>query len=257
MLPLIRAALYCRLSKDDELQGESSSISTQRLMLEQFCCDHHLTIAGWYIDDGYSGLTFCRPDFQRMLEDIEAGLIDIVITKDLSRLGRDYIMTGYYTDIYFSRMKVRYIAVNDEIDTAHGINDIAPFKNILNDMYARDISRKIKSAKRQRALKGYYISGQPPYGYRVDPDNHTRLIIDTDAAEVVLKIYQLAAQGQTADEISITLTKEQILTPAMYKAALGDNRFARYTDTTAWNRTTVSKILHDPVYTGNMVNHKS
>jgi len=254
---LIRAALYCRLSKDDELQGESSSISTQRLMLEQFCCDHHLTIAGWYIDDGYSGLTFCRPDFQRMLEDIEDGLIDIVITKDLSRLGRDYIMTGYYTDIYFSRMKVRYIAVNDEIDTAQGFSDIAPFKNILNDMYARDISRKIKSAKRQRALKGYYISGQTPYGYRVDPDDHTHLIVDTDAAAVILKIYQLAVQGQTADMISTTLSEDHIMTPAMYKASLGDNRFLRYAETGAWNRTTVSKILHDPVYNGCMVNHKS
>ena len=147
-------ALYCRLSKDNEQIGESTSIETQRLMLTRFCQENELAIVDYYVDDGFSGLSYDRPDFLRLIDDIEAGLIDLVITKDLSRLGRDYIMTGYLTDIYFSRMGVRYIAIDDGIDTQRGNNDIAPFKNIMNDMYAKDISRKIKSAKRQRAYRG-------------------------------------------------------------------------------------------------------
>ena len=148
---IYRAALYCRLSKDDEQAGDSVSIETQRMMLTGFCYERGFKIYEVYTDDGYSGLNFNRPAFQRMLEDIDRGKVNMVITKDLSRLGRDYIQTGYYTDIYFSQKKVRYIAVNDGIDTSREDNDIAPFKNILNDMYAKDLSRKVKSAKRQRA----------------------------------------------------------------------------------------------------------
>ena len=156
------AAVYCRLSKDDEQAGESVSIETQKMMLEGFCHERGFPIYEIYADDGYSGLNFNRPAFTRLLEDIDSGKINLVITKDLSRLGRDYIQTGYYTDVYFSRKRVRYIAVNDGIDTSRDDNDIAPFKNILNDMYAKDLSRKVKSAKRQRAYKGYYISAQAP-----------------------------------------------------------------------------------------------
>ena len=131
-------------------------------MLNRFCQVNQLAIVDYYVDDGFSGLSYDRPDFLRLIDDIEAGLIDLVITKDLSRLGRDYIMTGYLMDIYFSRMGVRYIAIDDGIDTQRDNNDIAPFKNIMNDMYAKDISRKIKSAKRQRAYRGMYISAQAP-----------------------------------------------------------------------------------------------
>lgn len=226
-------------------------------MLEQFCYDHHFDIVDFYIDDGYSGLSFQRPAFQRLLEDIDNGLIDIVITKDLSRLGRDYIMTGYYTDIYFDRMNVRYIAINDDIDTFRGDNDIAPFKNILNDMYAKDISRKIKSAKRQRALKGYYISGQPPYGYRVDPENHHHLVIDENVADVVRMIFQLASGGMTAEKIAAQLTGKQIIPPSAYKVQMGDTRFTQYADKKEWTQVTVNQILHNRVYEGTMVNHKS
>ena len=133
----------------------------------------------------YHTSLFNRPAFSRLLEDIDSGKVNLVITKDLSRLGRDYIQTGYYTDVYFSRKRVRYIAVNDGIDTNRDDNDIAPFKNILNDIYAKDLSRKVKSAKRQRAYKGYYISAQAPYGYKVDPTNRNRLIVDREAAAVV------------------------------------------------------------------------
>ena len=164
---IYNAALYCRLSKDDEQAGESVSIGTQKMILEKFCKEHDFRIFDVYVDDGFSGLNFERPEFQRMLKDIEDGKINLVITKDLSRLGRDYIQTGYYTEVYFQQKQVRYIAVNDGIDTNRDDNDIAPFKNILNDMYAKDLSRKVKVAKRQRAYKGLFISAQTPYGYKI------------------------------------------------------------------------------------------
>lgn len=157
---IYNAALHCRLSKDDEQVGESVSIGTQKLILEKHCEEHGFYMFDVYVDDGFSGLNFERPEFQRMLKDIEDGKINLVITKDLSRLGLDYIQTGYYTEVYFAQKRVRYIAVNDGIDTNHDNNDITPFKNILNDMYAKDLSRKVKVAKRQRAYKGFFISSQ-------------------------------------------------------------------------------------------------
>ena len=146
-------AVYCRLSKDDEQAGESVSIETQKMMLTDFCHERGFSIYEIYADDGYSGLNFNRPAFTRLLEDIDSGKVNLVITKDLSRLGRDYIQTGYYTDVYFSRKRVRYIAVNDGIDTNRDDNDIAPFKNILNDMYAKDLSRKGKVGKTPTSLQ--------------------------------------------------------------------------------------------------------
>ncbi len=188
---LHKTAIYCRLSLDDGSVGDSSSIQTQKMLLEKYSKDNGYEIYDYYIDDGYSGLNYNRPNFQRMLQDIENGKIDLVITKDLSRLGRDYIMTGYYTEIYFNEKGVRYIAVNDNIDTINDNNDIAPFKNILNDMYAKDISRKVKSAKRQRALNGLFISAQTPFGYIKNPNNKNHLIVDEEAKEIVVKIYKL------------------------------------------------------------------
>ena len=186
-----KVAIYCRLSKDDEQAGESVSIETQKMMLTDYCIEHQYEIYDVYVDDGFSGLNFNRPAFTRLLNDIDNGRINLVITKDLSRLGRDYIQTGYFTDVYFNKKRVRYIAVSDGIDTIRNDNDIAPFKNILNDMYAKDLSRKVKLAKRQRAMKGYYMSGQPPFGYKPDPNNKNRLIIDEEAAIIVRKIFKL------------------------------------------------------------------
>ena len=163
------AGLYLRLSKDDEQQGESVSIGTQRSILTDYCRANGFRIHKIYIDDGYSGLNFERPGFRELLEDVERGEVNMVITKDLSRLGRDYIMTGYYSEIFFQAKGVRYIAIADDFDSDKGGNEIAPFKNILNDMYARDISKKIRNAKRQRAKQGLFISGQTPYGYQKDP----------------------------------------------------------------------------------------
>ena len=170
------AAIYCRLSKDDDQNGESISIGTQRAILEDYCQEKGYQIYKVYIDDGYSGTNFNRPGFQELLDDVEQGTVNLVITKDLSRLGRDYIMTGYYSEIYFPSKGIRYIAVADNFDSLKNDNDIAPFKNILNDMYARDISRKIKNAKRQRAKNGLQRLAQPPYGYRMNPDTPSRLI---------------------------------------------------------------------------------
>ena len=254
------AAVYCRLSKDDDQAGESVSIETQKMMLTDFCHERGFSIYEIYADDGYSGLNFNRPAFTRLLEDIDSGKINLVITKDLSRLGRDYIQTGYYTDVYFSRKRVRYIAVNDGIDTNRDDNDIAPFKNILNDMYAKDLSRKVKSAKRQRACKGYYISAQAPYGYKVDPTNRNRLIVDEEAAEVVKEIFRLALEGNSLSEISRALSLQKIIKPGIYKAQRGDTRFSRYyqndISSFSWCYQTIRGILRDQVYTGDMVNHK-
>lgn len=256
-----KVAIYCRLSKDDEQAGESVSIETQKMMLMDYCIEHQYEIYDLYVDDGFSGLNFNRPAFTRLLNDIDNGRINLVITKDLSRLGRDYIQTGYFTDVYFNKKRVRYIAVSDGIDTIRNDNDIAPFKNILNDMYAKDLSRKVKLAKRQRAMKGYYMSGQPPFGYKPDPNNKNRLIIDEEAAIIVRKIFKLAAEGKSYSSISRELTELGIISPAAYKAKNGDTRFIRYLSgengSANWSYQTVRTILLDSVYKGDMVNHKT
>ena len=257
---IYNAALYCRLSKDDEQAGESVSIGTQKMILEKFCKEHDFRIYDVYVDDGFSGLNFERPEFQRMLKDVEDGKINLVITKDLSRLGRDYIQTGYYTEVYFLQKHVRYIAVNDGIDTNREDNDIAPFKNILNDMYAKDLSRKVKVAKRQRAYKGLFISAQTPYGYKVDPADKNHLVVDEEASDVVKEIFRLALSGKSLVQISRILTENQILTPGSYKAIKGDTRFERYLKdgkySFSWCYQTVSAILKDRVYVGDIVNHR-
>ena len=253
------AALYCRLSKDDERTGESVSIETQKLILQQFCLEHSIEVYNYYIDDGFSGLNFERPAFQQMLHDAESGLFNHVITKDLSRLGRDYLQTGYYTEVYFPQNHIRYIAVYDGIDTQIGSNEIAPFKNILNDMYAHDISKKVKAAKRQRALKGFFISSQASFGYQADPGNHNHLIIDPAAADTVRKIFDMADNEMTYDQIVFALESQKIINPSAYKAIHGDTRFLRYTvckSEYAWCRETVRDILTNRVYIGDMVSHK-
>lgn len=257
---IYKAALYCRLSKDDDdRNGDSSSIQTQKSLLERFCRENGYLIHDFYVDDGYSGLNFERPDFQRLLTDINNGTVNMVITKDLSRLGRDYIQTGYYTEIYFAKKRVRYIAVNDAFDSNRDDNDIAPFRHILNDMYAKDLSRKVKSAKRQRALNGLFISSQAPFGYTPCPDNRNLLVVDEPAAETVRRIFALSLSGYSAKKIAETLTAEGVITPGVYKYQQGDTRFARYLKDgkSRWCYETVQTILKDQVYIGDMVNHKA
>ena len=257
-----KAGLYCRLSSDDGLAQDSSSILTQKMMLEKYCKENDLVVSDVYVDDGYSGLNFNRPSFNRLINDIESKKVNLVITKDLSRLGRDYIQTGYYTEVYFASKGVRYIAINDNIDTLKDNNDIAPFKNILNDMYVKDLSRKVKSAKRERAYKGYFIAAQAPFGYKKDPDNNNKLIIDEEAAEIVREIFRLTLLGKGKIYIAKEYTKRKIITPVAYKLRNGDKRFERFKELKGkyfeykWNYTTILNILKNIVYVGNMENGK-
>lgn len=257
-----QVGIYCRLSKDDEQNGESVSIGTQRSILTEYCQQHGYSIYKVYIDDGYSGLNFNRPGFKELLADVERGAVNMVITKDLSRLGRDYIMTGYYSEIFFQTKGVRYIALADDVDSIKGTNEIAPFKNILNEMYARDVSKKVKNAKRQRAKQGLFIGSQAPYGYQKDPNNKNQLIIDPEPAEVVSQIFSLALDGLGSIAIASELEKRKIPTPAVYKYQHGDQRFARYSsvqngDYYSWRSATISQILTNRVYTGELISLKT
>lgn len=254
-----QAGLYCRLSKDDDRPGESSSIETQRQILTDYCRDHGIEVGKVYVDDGYSGLNFERPAFRELLADIDQGLVNMVITKDLSRLGRDYIMTGYYSEIFFPSKGVRYLAVADNFDSMRRDNDIAPFKNILNDMYARDISRKVRNAKRSRARQGRFIGSQAPYGYKAD---NGKLIIDHEAAGVVREIYALAASGLGEVAIANELAARCIITPSVYKYRNGDMRFLRYPAVQNdkpydWCTATIRSILTDRVYLGELTSLKT
>lgn len=255
------AGLYLRLSKDDDGRSESVSIGTQRDILTDYCNKQNIPIHKIYIDDGYSGLNFERPGFKELLEDVERGVINMVITKDLSRLGRDYIMTGYYSEIFFQTKGVRYIALADDVDTLNGHNEITPFKNILNDMYARDISKKIKIAKHQRAKQGLYVGSDAPYGYVRDSDTST-LIIDPEAAETVRLIFSLSQMGYGGVAIVKELTRRKIETPSYYKFRKGETRYARFSAVIhdkpySWGEVSVNHILSNPVYTGVLVSLKT
>lgn len=257
-----RAGLYLRLSKDDEHDGESVSIGTQRSILLDYCENNQYLVHKIYVDDGYSGMNFARPGFQELLEDVENGIINMVITKDLSRLGRDYIMTGYYSEIFFPAKGVRYIAISDDFDSVKGYNDIAPFKNLLNDMYARDISKKIRTAKHQRAKQGYHIGSQPPFGYIKDPNNQTRLIVDPEAAETVRIMFSLAEQGLGNVAIVHEMEMRKRVSPSYYKYLKGDMRFAHFPSVANnqpffWCHGTIGQILRNPVYTGVLVSLKT
>lgn len=257
-----RAGLYCRLSKDDEHAAESVSISTQRSMLTEYCVQNNFQIHKVYVDDGYSGLNFDRPGFRELLEDVERGAVNVVITKDLSRLGRDYITTGYYSEIFFQAKGVRYIAIADEVDSLKGHNEIAPFKNILNDMYARDISKKVKTAKHQRARQGLLVPSQVPYGYKKDPTCQNRLIIDPEAARVVRLIFSLAEQGLGNIAIANELEARKILTPSSYKYQQGETLFARFSSVAqnkpySWCHATINQILSNRVYMGELILFKT
>lgn len=257
-----RVGLYLRLSKDDDLDGESLSIGTQRSILTDFCLSNHYVIQNIYVDDGYSGMNFARPGFQKLLEDVENGTINMVITKDLSRLGRDYIMTGYYSEIFFPSKGVRYIAMADQFDSSKNNNDIAPFKNILNEMYARDLSVKVKNAKHHRAKQGLFIGSQAPFGYKIHPNNKNQLIIDSEAAKVVRLIFSLAADGLGNIAIAAELKAREIVAPSAYRYQRGDKRFARFPaiesgDFCSWSYGTIGQMLNNPVYTGELVSLKT
>ena len=250
------AALYIRLSKEDESEGPSQSVQNQESLLREFVQQHRLSVYDTYVDDGWSGTNFDRPDFQRMIGDIEARKVNMVITKDLSRLGRDYIMTGHYMERYFPEHRVRYISLLDGIDTGvdSTANDITPFRAIMNDMYAKDISKKIKSVKRDKQRKGQFIGGKPVYGYKMHPTEKNKIVIDEEVAPIVRRIFAMALSGMSCRNIATLLNQEGVPTPATY-ANLPVARPGPYTG--LWSSERISEMLQNETYIGNMVQGRS
>ena len=246
------AALYIRLSKEDESEGPSESVNNQQSLLNEFVQQHRLSVYDTYIDDGWSGTNFDRPNFQRMITDIEARKVNMVITKDLSRLGRDYILTGHYMERYFPEHRVRYIALLDGIDTGvdSTANDITPFRAIMNDMYAKDISKKISSVKHDKQRKGLFIGGKPVYGYKMHPTEKNKIVIDEDVAPIVQRIFGMALDGMSCRQIAVQLNNEGIPTPATY-AGLTVSAPGPYTG--LWSSERVSDMLQNETYIGSMV----
>lgn len=249
-------ALYIRLSREDGDDLESESIANQRDYLLKFLRDNNLEYVDIYIDDGFSGGNFNRPGFQRLLRDMESGKINCVITKDLSRLGRDHIETGRYVEKYFPEKGIRYIAINDDIDTFYDTSgsDMMPFRLSMNDMYARDTSKKVKSILKTKKENGDYCGGQPPYGYIKSPDNKNRLIPDPKTAPVVKKVFELYTNGYSTCEIADILTKDGVPTPVIVKDSA--KQIARCNHPEIWKRSAVSRILNDQSYLGKVVQNK-
>lgn len=251
-------AVYLRLSKDDEGSGESLSIANQRKMLLRYASEHSLTIIREYVDDGYSGTSFDRPGFKKMIADIEKKEIRLVLTKDLSRLGRDYIKTGQYTELFFPSRGVRFIAVGDGYDSAFSSTDLIPFRNVVNEMYARDISRKIRASLQVRMEEGSYIGNFPPYGYLKQGNEHRRLVPDPETAPVVLRLFLEAANGILPSALARELNAENLLSPSRCRCLkhpeLNPQHYSR---SGLWTANTIIKILHNPVYLGHMVQGKT
>ena len=249
-------ALYIRLSKEDESEGPSESVTNQKSLLNEFVQQHRLSVYDTYIDDGWSGTSFNRPAFQRMIGDIETKKVNMVITKDLSRLGRDYIMTGHYMERYFPEKRVRYISLLDGIDTGieSTANDITPFRAIMNDMYAKDISKKIKSVKHDKQQKGQFIGGKPVYGYKMHPTEKNKIVIDEAVAPIVRRIFAMALTGMSCRRIAMVLNEEGIPTPATY---CGWQRRQKGPYSGLWSSERISDMLKNETYIGNMVQGKS
>ena len=251
-------ALYCRLSRDDGADGDSNSVANQKRLLTQRAKEMGLGNTKFYVDDGYTGTNFNRPGFQAMLNDIDMGFVTTVMVKDLSRLGRDYVSVGNYTDSYFPDWNVRFIAVNDLVDSDEGENELAPFRNVMNEMYARDISRKVRSAHRIRGNLGEPLS-QPPYGYRKAPENKKKWIIDPEAADIVRRIFRMCLEGKGNEAIARTLQEEKIMVPMSYWQKQGLDRGGKKTQQNPykWCKTTVTKILTQQEYCGDVINIKT
>lgn len=252
-MPGERAALYLRLSREDGDRDVSESIENQRSFLCTYADEHAITVFDVYIDDGYSGVNFERPGFKRLINDIESGRVNTVITKDLSRLGRDYILTGHYIERFFPSHNVRYIAVNDNVDSDTGPNDMAPIRSIFNDYYARDISKKVRTALNTKKTHGAFIGSVPPYGYKKDPGNKNRLIADELTAPYVQRIYSLYLSGMNVVAIANQLTNEGVPTPSESKNLTATQR--RFPG--LWNDRIVRRILENPVYIGHMTQNKT
>ena len=251
-------ALYCRLSQDDKQEGDSNSIINQKKILKKYALDRGYTNIQFYIDDGVSGTTFNRAGFQSMIADVETGKVKRVIVKDMSRLGRDYLQVGMYTEIFFPEHDVHFIAVNDGVDSNQEDNEFTPFRNIINERYAKDASKKIRAVKRSKGMAGEHIGSHPPYGYMKNPENKKEWIIDEEAAEVVREIFRLCVGGYGPTQIANILTERKILCPTYYALEKGGKpRTALPADKFTWNGPVVAKILDRMDYLGHTVNFKT
>ena len=251
-------ALYARLSKDDDLVGDSNSIVHQKEILFKYAKEHGFANCEFYVDDGFSGTNFNRPDFQRMMADAEEGKISTVIVKDMSRFGRDYIMVGYYTEIYFSNLDIRFIAINDNVDSnIQTENDLTPFKNVFNEWYARDTSKKIRAVFKAKGNSGKHLSINPPFGYKKDPDDKDKWIIDDEAAATVRRIFQMYVDGYRISEIGHKLTEEKVETPILYYMNRGIKTNARSEYPEIWDLMSIKYILSQMAYAGHTVNFQT
>lgn len=252
-------ALYCRLSRDDELQGDSNSIKNQKAILKKYADDNGFINTEFFVDDGVSGTTFDRTDFQRMIAEMESGKIGTIIVKDMSRLGRDYLKVGYYTEIAFPNAEVRFIAINNGVDSANQQDsDFTPFLNIINEWYAKDTSKKIRAVFKAKGESGKPLCTTPPFGYKKDPDDKNHWIVDDDAAKVVKYIFQLCIEGYGPTQIAHKLKDEGIFTPSYYFKSIGLYPTAIITEEPCkWSARTVANILDKQEYLGHTINFKT
>lgn len=252
-------ALYCRLSRDDELEGDSNSILNQKTILEKYAKENRFRNLRFFVDDGYSGTTFDRPSWNELLEQIENGEIAVLIVKDMSRLGRDYLKVGFYTEVLFVEKGVRFIAINNGIDsTRQQDSDFTPFLNIINEWYAKDTSKKIRAVMRSKGESGAPLCTVPPYGYRKDETDKRLWVVDEEAAQVVRRIFSLCLEGYGPSQIARILQEDQVLTPTAYYHDTGRTfRNALPEDAYGWSQKSVARILERPEYQGHTVNFKT
>jgi site-specific DNA recombinase len=254
-------ALYERLSRDDELNGDSNSIVNQKKMLEKYAKEQGFTNLAHYTDDGYSGTNFDRPDWKRLTADIEEGNIGCVIVKDMSRIGRNYLEVGFYTEVLFREKGVRFIAISNGVDSTHSeSNEFAPFLNIMNEWYVRDTSRKIKSVLRNKGMEGKHLTSNAIYGYKKDPDDNNHWLVDEEAAAVVRRIFQLIIEGNGPMQVARILTNEKVERPSYYLAKQGLGTCRGKCDITrpySWTATTITDLVSKPEYMGHTVNFRT
>jgi len=246
-------ALYCRLSRDDAMQGESNSISNQRELLTRYANEQGLKNTCFFIDDGYSGTTFERPGWQQLMAEVDNSNVSAVVVKDMSRMGRDYLRVGLYME-QFADQGIRLIAVGDGVDTAKGVDDFTPFRNIMSEWYARDISKKIKASMHTKALAGKHLTGFPVYGYKQDPADKTHWIVDEEAAAVVREIYHLCMEGFGPNKIETILNERDIESPSVHQKKNGINNKGKET---YWGKGMVGKILGRMDYLGHTVSGRT
>nr|DAX64557.1 MAG TPA: integrase [Caudoviricetes sp.] len=237
-------ALYCRLSRDDELQGDSNSIKNQKAILQKYADDNGFRNTSLFVDDGYSGTTFDRPDWNRLMELVDDGKVGTIIVKDMSRLGRDYLKVGMYTEMIFPNADIRFIAINNGVDSDNqSENDMTPFINIFNEFYAKDTSRKIRAVFKAKGQAGKPLCTNPPYGYVKDPEDKLHWIVDEEAAKVVRDIFRLCVQGYGVSQIANEINKRHIMNPTAHLKSLGigvlDNREDEHDDY-RWQGSTIS-----------------